>query len=315
MKILVTGGAGFIGMHVAKKLIELGHSVVIIDNFNDYYDVKLKEDRIKLVSSAKVYRYDISDYEKIEEVFANEKFDKVCHLAAQAGVRYSLENPFVYIQSNDVGTLNLLECCRQYDVKDFVFASSSSVYGGNTKIPFSEDDSVDKPISLYAATKRSNELIAHVYHHLFGIRCTGLRFFTVYGEYGRPDMASWIFTENIIKGKPIKVFNYGKMKRDFTYISDVADGVVKALFTPFDYSIINLGNHKPVELLYFISLIEKELGKKAITEMLPMQAGDVPSTYADISKAKKLLKWEPSTSIEEGVKKFVKWFKEYKRIK
>lgn len=315
MKILVTGGAGFIGMHVARKLIELGHSVVIIDNFNDYYDVKIKEDRIKLVKEAKVYRADISDYPKMEEIFANEKFDKVCHLAAQAGVRYSLENPFAYISSNDVGTLNLLECCRQYDVKDFVFASSSSVYGGNTKIPFSEDDNVDKPISLYAATKKSNELMAHVYHHLFGIRCTGLRFFTVYGEFGRPDMAMWIFTKNIIEGKPIDVFNFGKMKRDFTYISDVVDGVVKAVMNPFDYEIINLGNHKPVELLYFISIIEKELGKKAITEMLPMQPGDVPATYADNSKAKKLLGWEPSTSIEEGVKRFVRWFKEYNKIK
>jgi len=311
MKILVTGGAGFIGMHVARKLIESGHSVVIVDNFNDYYDVKVKEDRIKEVSSAKVYRADVSDFEKMKEIFSNEKFDKICHLAAQAGVRYSLENPFAYMQSNDVGTLNLLECCRQFNVKDFVFASSSSVYGGNSKIPFSEEDNVDKPISLYAATKKSNELMAHVYSHLFGIRCTGLRFFSVYGEFGRPDMATWIFTKNILDGKPIDVFNHGKMKRDFTYIADIVDGVVKALMKPFSYEIFNLGNHEPVELLYFISLIEKELGVKASKKMMEIQPGDVPVTYADNSKAKKMLDWEPKTSIEEGISKFVKWFKEY----
>lgn len=312
--ILVTGGAGFIGFHVAKALLERGDKVIIADNFNDYYDVKLKKDRVKQIKDNEnltVYKADISKYKKIEKIFKKNKIDKICHLAAQAGVRYSLTNPFAYENSNGLGTLNLLELCRHYDVKDFIYASSSSVYGGNTKIPFSEKDNVDKPISLYAATKKYDELMAHVYHNLYKINCTGLRFFTVYGPWGRPDMAAYLFIGKMVKGEKIPVFNFGKMKRDFTYVTDIVYGVLAALDKAYPYEIFNLGNSDTVELKYFIECIEKELGIKANQDLQPMQPGDVPVTYADISKAKKMLGYQPKVKIEEGINNYVTWFKEY----
>jgi UDP-glucuronate 4-epimerase len=248
-------------------------------------------------------------------VFEENKFDRIIHLGAQAGVRYSLTNPHIYLRSNIEGTLNIFECARKYGIKHIVYASSSSVYGGNTKIPFSESDPVEKPISFYAKTKRSNELMAYTYHHLYGITSTGLRFFTVYGPYSRPDMAAWIFAKNITEGKEIQLFNNGHMRRDFTYVTDIVDGILKAAELDLGCEIINLGNNGPVELTYFVELIEKNLGKKAIKKHLPMQPGDVPATWADISKAKKLLNWEPITSIEEGMIKFIDWYKKYHNIK
>lgn len=309
--ILVTGGAGFIGFHVAKALLERGDSVVIVDNFNDYYDPKLKHgriDQIKDSGNLEVVEADISSYEDMENIFKKHKFDKICHLAAQAGVRYSLENPFKYERSNNLGTLTLLELAKKFKIKDFVFASSSSVYGGNKKTPFSEKDDVSSPISIYAATKKSNELYAHVYHHLYGLNCTGLRFFTVYGPWGRPDMAAFKFAKAITAGKPIDVYNFGKMRRDFTFITDIVWGVLAAIDNPFPYEIFNLGNNNPVDLIKFIELIEESLGKKAEKNMMPLQPGDVPETYADIGKAKEMLGYEPKTGIEEGVKKFIKWY-------
>ena len=317
MKILVTGGAGFIGFHVTKALLDRGESVIIVDNFNDYYDPKIKYNRIKQIKRHKnlvVYKKDISNYREMEKIFRKHKFDKICHLAAQAGVRYSLKDPFRYEIWNNLGTLNLLELCRKFKIKDFVYASSSSVYGGNKKIHFSEKDNVDSPISFYAATKKANELYAHVYHHLYGLNCTGLRFFIVYGPWGRPDMAAYKFVRAIEEGKPIEVYNYGNMKRDFTYVSDIVKGILAAIDKPFGYEIFNLGNNRPVELNKFIGLIEKELGKKAERKMMPMQQGDVPATYADIRKAKKMLGFEPKINIEQGVKKFVEWYKDYSKI-
>jgi len=314
MKILVTGGAGFIGFHAAKALLERGDEVVIVDNFNDYYDPKLKHDRINQIEknkNLKIYKVDISNYKELEKIFKRYKFKKICHLAAQAGVRYSLKDPFRYEMWNNLGTLNLLELARKYRIKDFVFASSSSVYGGNKKIPFSEKHNVDKPISFYAATKKSNELYAYVYHHLYGLNCTGLRFFTVYGPWGRPDMAMFKFIKSILANKSIDVYNYGKMKRDFTYISDVIQGVLAALDNPFPYEIFNLGNNKPVRLNKLIKIIEKLLGKKAKRKLMPIQPGDVPITYANISKAKKLLGYKPKTKIKEGVKNFIEWYQTY----
>ena len=314
MNILVTGGAGFIGFHVTKALLERGNNVVIIDNFNDYYDVKLKEARIKELgknNNLDVIKADISDYDAINNIFKKHKFNKICHLAAQAGVRYSLENPFAYEKSNILGTLVTLEMARKHNIKDFVFASSSSVYGNNKKIPFSENDNVDKPVSLYAATKKSSELLAYTYYHLYGLNCTGLRFFTVYGEFGRPDMALIKFVKNILEDKPIDVYNNENMKRDFTYISDITNGILAAIDNPFPYEIINLGNGKPIELSYFIECIENALGKKAIKNMLPMQSGDVKITHADIKKAEKLLNYKPKIKIEEGIKRFVEWYKKY----
>lgn len=312
--ILVTGSAGFIGFHTAKRLLEDGHIVIGADNFNDYYDPSLKEARnaiLEAFEGYKLYRGDLSDASLVEQIFKGNKIDQVCHLAAQAGVRYSLENPQVYIKSNIVAFVNILEAARNYNIKDLVYASSSSVYGNNQKVPFSEHDNVDNPISLYAATKKADELMAHTYSHLFNINTTGLRFFTVIGPYGRPDMAPILFASAISKDEAIKVFNHGKMKRDFTYIDDIVDGILLALDKTNSYQIFNLGNNKPVKLEYFISCIEKELGKTAIKNYLEMQAGDVLETFADISHTKKMLGWEPKISTEEAVKLFGEWYKEY----
>lgn len=322
MNILVTGVAGFIGFHVATALLEQGDIVLGIDNLNDYYEVSLKEARLKKLEESTKKRLgsfvfvkeDIAHFSALQQILANSKIGKIdviCHLAAQAGVRYSLTNPFVYEESNLKGTLNILELARQNNIKQVVFASSSSVYGGNTKIPFAEEDPVNQPISLYAATKRAGELICHSYHHLYGMNITCLRFFTVYGPYGRPDMAMFIFTKNILNGKPIEVYNHGKMKRDFTYIADIVSGVVASLDKPMGFAIINLGNSHSVDLLYFIACLEKELGTKAEKKLLPLQPGDVPETFADIRKAKRLLGFEPKTNIEEGIKQFVAWYQSY----
>ena len=317
MKILLTGAAGFIAFHTATKLLERGDSIVGVDNLNDYYDVKLKKARLeelKKHDNFTFYKADISDQQAMEEIFNKHKFDKVCNLAAQAGVRYSLENPFAYEQVNIKGLLVLLELAKKHNIKYFVGASSSSVYGGNTKMPFSEKDDVSTPISVYAATKRSNELICHVYNHLYGMKCILLRFFTVYGPYGRPDMALFIFTKNIFEGKPIDVFNHGDMQRDFTYVEDIANGTIAAIDSDLDYEIFNLGNNQTRKLSEFIDCIEKETGKKAEKNMMPMQPGDVPKTFADISKAKELLGYDPKTPIEVGIKKFVDWYKKYHKI-
>lgn len=312
--ILVTGSAGFIGFHTAKKLLNGGAKVVGIDNFNDYYDPALKEARNKILeefNNYKIYRGDLSDKHFLNKVLIENKIDKICHLAAQAGVRYSLVNPDAYMQANLVAFLNLLEGARHNNIKDFIYASSSSVYGNNKKIPFSITDAVDQPISLYAATKKANELIAYVYHHLFDINATGLRFFTVIGPYGRPDMSPFLFTDAIINNKPIKVFNFGKMRRDFTYVDDVTEGILDALDKAYPYEIFNIGNNKPVELEYFIQCIEKELKMTAIKDYQEIQPGDVPETYADIGYTIEKLGWKPKTSIEEAVCHFVEWYKEF----
>ena len=313
--ILVTGSAGFIGFHTALALLEKNISVIGVDNLNNYYDPKLKLDRNKILKKFDNYQFykgDLKNLDFVKKIFdENPKINKVCHLAAQAGVRYSITNPHIYIQSNIVGFTNLIEEAKNHDIKDFIYASSSSVYGHNHKIPFSVKDNVDKPISLYAATKKTNELIAHSYHHLFGMNCTGLRFFTVYGPYGRPDMAPILFSEAITKNKTIKVFNHGRMKRDFTYIDDIVAGILSALYHSYPYEIFNLGNNQAIELNYFIKLLEKELGKSAKKQMLAMQAGDVLETSADIKYSKQKLNFKPQTSIEVGIKKFVTWYKEY----
>jgi UDP-glucuronate 4-epimerase len=317
MRTLVTGSAGFIGFHVAKKLLERGYGVIGIDNFNDYYDVALKESRNRILENFdgyKMYRGNLEDLEFVKSVFKIEAFGKICHLAAQAGVRYSLQNPHAYIRSNITGFTNLIEEAKNSGVKDFIYASSSSVYGSNEKIPFAVSDNVDHPISLYAATKKANELIAHAYHHLYGMNCTGLRYFTVYGPYGRPDMSPFLFANAILEGKPIKVFNFGKCKRDFTYVDDIAFGTIQALEKSYPYDIFNLGNNKPVELEYFIGCLENELGKKAIKNYLPLQPGDVPVTYADIEHSKEKLGFEPFTAIEDGIKEYSKWHLEYYKI-
>ncbi len=312
--ILVTGSAGFIGFHAAKRLLEDGHIVIGADNFNDYYDPSLKEARNAILEGFegyKLYRGDLSDESLVEQIFTENKIDQICHLAAQAGVRYSLENPRVYIKSNINAFLNILEAARNYNIKDLVYASSSSVYGNNQKVPFSVSDSVDNPISLYAVTKKADELMAHTYSHLFDINTTSLRFFTVIGPYGRPDMAPILFASAISKEKEIKVFNFGKMKRDFTYIDDIVDGILLALEKTNGYQIFNLGNNKPVELEYFISCIEKEIGKSAKKKYMELQPGDVLETFADIEHTKKVLGWEPKTSTEEAIKTFIGWYKEY----
>ncbi|BAQ60427.1 dTDP-glucose 4,6-dehydratase [Geminocystis sp. NIES-3708] len=336
MRILVTGAVGFVGFYLSKKLLSLGYEVIGLDNINDYYDVSLKIARLNEIKEEKNFTFhklDLVQRSNLEQLFAENNFDIVVNLAAQAGVRYSLENPHAYVDSNLVGFVNILECCRHYNIKHLVFASSSSVYGFNTKIPFSTSDNVDYPVSLYAATKKANELMAYTYSHLYNLPCTGLRFFTVYGPWGRPDMAYFLFTKAILDKKPIKVFNYGKMQRDFTYIDDIVEGVVRVINnipntidviksdTHSDlsihnapYKIYNIGNNQPVELLKFIETIEDCLGIKAEKNLLPIQPGDVPVTYADVDDLIRDVGFKPSTPIEVGIQKFVNWYQDYYRI-
>lgn len=311
--VLVTGAAGFIGYHIADKLCTGGEEVLGIDNLNNYYDPSLKKARLARLLKQKGFSFlklDLCDFEGLRDVFNKYRFDKICHMAAQAGVRYSLTDPFAYQKSNNEGFLNLIECSRNHGVKNIVYASSSSVYGSNTKLPFSEDDRTDSPISLYAATKKANEMVAHCYSHLFGLQCSGLRFFTVYGPWGRPDMALFKFTKAIIAGKPIDVYNNGDMKRNFTFINNIVQGVLLTLDHPAPREIYNLGNGRAEQLMDFIAEIEKNLGKKAKIRFLPLQPGDVKETTADISKLKKL-GYEPKTNIDVGVKRFVEWYREY----
>tara|TARA_B100000212_G_C27367763_1_gene531083 strand:+ start:531 stop:1541 length:1011 start_codon:yes stop_codon:yes gene_type:complete len=333
MTIFITGAAGFIGFHLSKRLIKNGNRVIGIDNLNDYYDPKLKEARIEILKSYKdlffFKKINLEDKESLKGIFLKYKPEIIVNLAAQAGVRYSLQNPYSYIESNIVGFLNLLEECRRNNVKHLVYASSSSVYGGNTQMPFVESQNVDHPISLYAASKKSNELMAHSYSHLFGIPTTGLRFFTVYGPWGRPDMALFLFTKNIISNKPIKIFNNGKMTRDFTYIDDIVESIIRVIKKPpkkdntFDfknlkadkswapYNIFNIGNSNPTPLMEFINSLEKKLDKKAIKQYLPIQPGDVPSTESDTKSLEKWIDFKPSTSVEVGISKFVDWYKKF----
>ena len=332
MKILLTGVAGFIGMHVARILLERGNEVIGIDNLNDYYVTQLKHDRlnqIKEFANFKFIQMDIVDSEALHQLFVRENFQRVIHLAAQAGVRYSLNNPSVYIQSNLVGFGNILESCRHHKIEHLVYASSSSVYGSNSHMPFSVHDNVDHPLSLYAATKKSNELMAHAYSHLYAIPTTGLRYFTVYGPWGRPDMSPWLFTSAILEGKPINIFNHGKMKRDFTYIDDIAEGTVKVLDTiaqpnpnyltelpdpatsSAPYRIYNIGNHQPEDLMLFIETLEKELGVNAIKNFMPMQRGDVIATYADVEDLQHDVGYAPSTNLQTGLKQWVQWYRNH----
>lgn len=311
---MVTGAAGFIGFHLCQALLDRGIPVIGLDNLNDYYDVGLKRARLKQLEGRKGFTFfleDIAHFSGMKEIFRTRPVQRICHLAAQAGVRYSLENPFSYQKSNLEGFLNLLELARGTGVENFVFASSSSVYGANQKTPFSVDDRVDTPVSLYGATKRANELMAYSYSHLFGIPCAGLRFFTVYGPWGRPDMALFLFTDAILHNRAINVYNHGRMKRDFTYIDDIIQGILAALERPFAFEIFNLGNSDPVDLLDFIAAIEDGLGKKAKKNMMPMQPGDVPATAADIDKSRELLGFNPQTSLREGVRRFLAWYREY----
>ena len=341
MKILVTGAAGFIGFYVSKSLLENGNEVVGLDNINDYYDTNLKYDRLKElgIDRTKASRFNeiaesedyrdfafirlhLEDRESLKELFKKEKFDVVCHLAAQAGVRYSLENPEAYIDSNIVGFLNILENCRHYNIQHLVYASSSSVYGANKKIPFETSDNVDHPVSLYAATKKSNELMAYTYSHLYGFPTTGLRFFTVYGPWGRPDMAMFLFTDAILKGSPIKVFNHGNLERDFTYIEDITEGVVRVIEKPVvsriengeQYKVYNIGNSQSVKLMDFIKAIEQTLDTKAEMKMLPMQPGDVEKTWANVDDLIRDYDYQPNTPIREGVRAFIKWYRSYYRL-
>lgn len=328
-RILVTGAAGFIGFHTAQRLLKDGKTVVGIDNLNDYYDVQLKRDRLKQLNGHERFEFhqvDITDLAALSKLF-EDPFDAVVNLAAQPGVRYSIQHPAASIQINIVGFGNILECCRHSGCKHLVYASSSSVYGKNRKVPFAVEDSVDHPISLYAATKKANELMAHTYSHLYKLPTTGLRFFTVYGPWGRPDMALFLFTEAILAGRPINVFNEGKMKRDFTFVDDVVEGIVRVIshvpagdetlqdLTPASssdpYRVFNIGNNNPVELMKMISTLEDCLGTKAVKNMLPMQPGDVPATSADISALEKAVGFRPSTSITEGIKRFVDWYQDY----
>ncbi|MDM5270240.1 NAD-dependent epimerase [Bacillus wiedmannii] len=315
---LITGAAGFIGMHLSKQLLEMGCKVIGYDNLNDYYEISLKERRLNILNQYDKFTFhkaDLTDKEYLERLFIESEINIVINLAAQAGVRYSIENPDAYIQSNVVGFLNILEMCRHHKVEHLLYASSSSVYGANKKIPFSTEDQVDNPVSLYAATKKSNELMAHTYSHLYNVPTTGLRFFTVYGPYGRPDMAYFSFTKAIMDGKPIKVFNNGDMYRDFTYIDDIVDGIIKLLENSpvlnnkeLPYKVYNIGNNKPVKLLDFIQAIESAVGKEAVKEYYPMQPGDVYQTYADVSDLINDVGFKPDTSIYEGISKFVKWY-------
>ena len=332
---IVTGSAGFIGFSLAKKLLERGENIIGIDNHNNYYDPKIKESRLKVLEKYTNYQHcklDLSDQQSLENVFKNNKIQKVINLAAQAGVRYSMENPLAYINSNIVGFAHILENCRQYNVEHLVYASTSSVYGANTKMPFSEHDSANHPLSVYAASKKSNELMAHTYSYLYQLPTTGLRFFTVYGPWGRPDMALFKFTKSIIENKAIDVFNYGKHTRDFTYIDDIVDGIVKTLdntatnnmewnsnnpdpaSSKSPWRIYNIGNNKPVKLMDYIDALEKNLGKKANINFLPLQLGDVPDTCADINNIKEKFNYQPSISITEGVAKFILWYKEYYKL-
>jgi UDP-glucuronate 4-epimerase len=331
-KILVTGAAGFIGFHLCRRLLAAGNQVVGLDNLNDYYEVRLKLDRLEQIKDHDHFQFhpiDLFDREAVSRLFGEQGFDRVVNLAAQAGVRYSLVNPYAYAETNLMGFLNILEGCRHHRVKHLVFASSSSVYGANTRMPFSVHDNVDHPVSLYAATKKANELMGHTYASLFKVACTGLRFFTVYGPWGRPDMALFLFTRAILAGKPIDVFNYGKMQRDFTYIDDIIEGVVRVLdqipetnpdwngrqpdaatsYAP--YRLYNIGNNHPVELMNFIEVLERCLGKKALKNMVPIQPGDVPATYADVDDLMKAVGFKPATPIEDGIQKFVDWYREY----
>uniref|UniRef100_A0A7C4EJ79 NAD-dependent epimerase n=1 Tax=Fundidesulfovibrio putealis TaxID=270496 RepID=A0A7C4EJ79_9BACT len=335
MKFLITGAAGFIGFHLSRRLLEMGHQVVGLDNLNPYYSVALKKDRLKMLQQHEQFTFvkeDLSDQEAIANLFSNNQFSHVVNLAAQAGVRYSLENPMAYVQSNIVGFTNLLEGCRHNNVKHFVFASSSSVYGLNTNMPFSVHNNVDHPISLYAASKKSNELMAHSYSYLFGLPCTGLRFFTVYGPWGRPDMALFLFTKAILADEPIQVFNHGKMRRDFTYIDDIVEGVIRVTLnipqanpawdsnkpdpgtSVCPYKLYNIGNNNVVELSAYIEAIEKALGKKAKKIMLPMQPGDVPATFANVDDLMHDVGFKPSTSIEYGIERFISWYRDYYKV-
>jgi UDP-glucuronate 4-epimerase len=313
MKVLVTGAAGFIGMHCALRLLERGDEVIGIDNLTPYYDVQLKHDRLKRLENPafRFERLDIAQSEPLAIAFARAKPDAVVHLAAQAGVRHSLQNPGAYVQSNLVGFANLLECCRREPPRHLVYASSSSVYGGSSKLPWTEQDNVDRPVSLYAATKKSNELMAHVYSHLYGIPVTGLRYFTVYGPWGRPDMSPVLFARAIVEDKPIQVFNNGQMQRDFTYIDDIVDGTLRVLDRPAPYALFNIGNHTPVGLLDYIATLERVLGRKARLEMKPMQPGDVKATWADTSALEKAVGFTPGTPLESGLERFARWFKDY----
>lgn len=334
-RILVTGCAGFIGSHLSHRLLERGDEVVGIDNLNDYYDVNLKLARLERLKGHKNFRFqklDVADREAMPALFAREKFDRVVHLAAQAGVRYSLENPHAYIDANIVGFTNILEGCRHNKVEHLTYASSSSVYGANTKMPFSVHDNIDHPVSLYAATKKANELMAHTYSHLFGLPTTGLRFFTVYGPWGRPDMALFLFTKAILEGRPIDVFNHGKMQRDFTYVDDIVEGVIRVndnVASPnpewssdvpdpgtsaAPYRIYNIGNNNPVQLMDMIGALEDCLGQKAEKNMMPMQPGDVPATYADVEALVKDVGFQPATSIQDGIAQFVKWYRAYYQV-
>jgi UDP-glucuronate 4-epimerase len=332
MKVLVTGAAGFIGMHTCLRLLERGNEVVGIDNLNDYYDIKLKENRLALLQeygNFRFFRMDLANNSAMANLFAKEQIQRVINLAAQAGVRYSLKNPHAYIQSNIVGFTNVLEGCRHHQVEHLVYASSSSVYGANTAMPFSVHQNVDHPVSLYAATKKANELMAHTYSHLYALPTTGLRFFTVYGPWGRPDMSPFLFTRAILEGRSIDVFNYGKMQRDFTYIDDIVEGIVRVLDKTavpepsYDYAnpdpassyapyhLYNIGNHEPVMLMDFIETIEEAIGKKAEKNMLPMQDGDVVATYADTDSLRQAIDFSPSTPLKDGVAKFVTWYRKY----
>jgi len=325
-RVLVTGCAGFVGFHVSRRLLASGRKVLGIDNLNQFYNEGLKDARLQILKKTNGFEFvqgDISDLGCVQDVFARHDFGPVIHLAAQAGVRYSLENPHLYVQSNLVGFVNLLESAYRKKTPHFVFASSSSVYGANKKVPFSEKDNVDHPVSLYAATKKSNELMAHVYAHLYRLPLTGLRFFTVYGPWGRPDMALFKFVKSIIEGKPIEVFNHGKMLRDFTYIDDIVEGVVRIMEIPpaadgaelnAPYRLYNIGNNQPVELTKLIAVLEEKLGKKAVQKFLPMQPGDVPTTYADIDELSRVAGYRPHTPIDVGVERFVQWYREYYRV-
>jgi UDP-glucuronate 4-epimerase len=313
MKVVVTGVAGFIGMHCAERLLARGDEVIGIDNLSPYYSVQLKKDRLARLKHPrfKFHEQDIADAPAVERTFASERPEAVLHLAAQAGVRYSLENPSSYIRTNLVGFSSVLDACRAYPPRHLVFASSSSVYGNNTKLPWSETDNVDHPISLYAATKKSNELTAHAYSHLFGLHATGLRYFTVYGPWGRPDMSAFLFARAIVEGKPIQVFNHGDMQRDFTYIDDIVEGTIRVLDKPSPYAIYNIGNHAPVRLLDYIGLLERAFGKKAQLEMRPMQPGDVKATYADTTRLQQAVGFAPTTPLEAGLERFAQWFRSY----